>query len=675
MKRAFAPAALAAALSACGGQKALPAHGEALVVVDTDLPAPALAGRLRLDLYAEDGTWFESRDVGRTDPSDWPSSFSVYSDDDAKDKLVMARLRVYPDGIVRDYAGERYFAPGAYTPAHAASSLDELCANAPLLPPGGRVTARRGGTALTQSTTTGALECDDPVRAGSVAARVEVKEHGSYRFDVASMFPFESGATLFLRATCTDPTSQIACRGEPSAAPLAPGHFPRFDVTLDPGTYYLVTGGSLPDWPADVTLESLPLDLAALPPETADAGAPPPPSSGPRLRGPSGGTTNDGGEDPTPKTEPIPSAAVDRLLLLRLVPGKRGRVRVTLRAACVGHMARLGSTIDRPDAKTATTCLDEGTLEAPLVESTLEADMTRPTDSVRGTAFVSSTCAASAPAGTDAVCLPGSLFVLGGRLVPSGVALASSTPERIAAVRPFYMDRHEVSVARFRASGVTTDALGLVVNDGSFGQSHSGDSLANYCSYSTVPAGHEDMALTCVSWKVARAFCQSAGGDLPTEAQWEYAAAAAGRPYKTLYPWGDDEPDCTRAVLTRVQGQACASRGLGPDVVGAADLGDVTPLGIVGLAGGVSEWTRDAGDAFDGACWQASGLVDPSCDDPIAPYRVLRGGSWTTRPTVSTVRTFLPGELAASGTGTKSKAEEPPRSDVGFRCVYPGGAP
>ena len=90
----------------------LPPHGEALVVVDTDLPVPRVVSRLRVDLYEPDGTWFASRDDVRPDPRDWPTSFSVVDDDDSRERVVLVRLRAYLEGRLVRYRGIVYASPG-----------------------------------------------------------------------------------------------------------------------------------------------------------------------------------------------------------------------------------------------------------------------------------------------------------------------------------------------------------------------------------------------------------------------------------------------------------------------------------------------------------------------------------------------------------------------------------
>ena len=53
-------------------------------------------------------------------------------------------------------------------------------------------------------------------------------------------------------------------------------------------------------------------------------------------------------------------------------------------------------------------------------------------------------------------------------------------------------------------------------------------------------APHETLPLNCVDWYEAYAFCIWDGGFLPSEAEWEYAAA--GGDELREYPWGSTAP-------------------------------------------------------------------------------------------------------------------------------------
>jgi len=94
----------------CATPAAPPPVGEVLLVIDTDAPVPMFVSRLRVDLYAPDASrWYESRDVERPDPADWPASFAVtLGDAQPSPADVLVRLRAYADGAVRDYEGERF---------------------------------------------------------------------------------------------------------------------------------------------------------------------------------------------------------------------------------------------------------------------------------------------------------------------------------------------------------------------------------------------------------------------------------------------------------------------------------------------------------------------------------------------------------------------------------------
>jgi len=123
-----------------------------------------------------------------------------------------------------------------------------------------------------------------------------------------------------------------------------------------------------------------------------------------------------------------------------------------------------------------------------------------------------------------------------------------------------------------------------------------------------------------VTWNDAIDFCAWASRttgktvQLPTEAQWEYAARDSG---KTLtYPWGDtfDARNLWWFTQSRVAGTGAVDR---------TQYRHSNPLGISDLIGNVAQWCADH--------WAETYPTTPSID-PNGPtsgeFRVVRGSAW-----------------------------------------------
>lgn len=373
------------------------------------------------------------------------------------------------------------------------------------------------------------------------------------------------------------------------------------------------------------------------------------------------------GEDRTPEFEPDPAVTIDRLVRLRLAEGERVTARVLLSGACTGTMPRLTPW------RAAETCVEK----AGILEQVREVETERgiiKDGNTRVAAWGDEPCPEAAQ--NDRICVPGGAFVFGDRFYgdPARDQVGTPLAERVTRVSRFFIDRTEFTVARYRR--LLASGFAPPVPVGTYEKDDIGRDPVKGCTLSEAPRGREDAPLSCVPWETARAACEHEGGDLPTEAQWEYAALAAGRPQKTLYPWGDDEPSCTRVVYGRA-GFADECKSLGSDLTVTVSRGDRNPLGILDLTGSMSEHMRDTLLPFSDPCWTGAPLDNPTCllpplsgcpnvanpaclDDPGLVHG-LRGGSWLDSAA----------DLRIVSRQHGHRRGRPATTIEGFRCVYP----
>jgi formylglycine-generating enzyme required for sulfatase activity len=232
------------------------------------------------------------------------------------------------------------------------------------------------------------------------------------------------------------------------------------------------------------------------------------------------------------------------------------------------------------------------------------------------------------------------VFVPGGRFDMGGDETHPETeddevPRHPVALSSFWIDRTEVTnaqLARCVAAGACTPPYppALAVHEGYYED-------PEY-------AGHPAIN---VDWQHGQSYCTWAGGQLPTEAQWEYAARG---PDERLYPWGDRPPDET---LLNYAGIVNNTAPVGLYADGASWVG------ALDMAGNVWEWTADWYRPYSPAP-----QVNPSGPDQGIGH-VLRGGSWyDDAPFVRSVNRYVVREAYAEYGKPRSYG-----FGVGFRCV------
>ena len=261
-----------------------------------------------------------------------------------------------------------------------------------------------------------------------------------------------------------------------------------------------------------------------------------------------------------------------------------------------------------------------------------------------------------------------------------GFPLDGEGPVRPVVVSPFSMDRTPVTNHQFsafvRETAYVTEAerfgwsfvFWAHVPEDLF-EEYVVDTIAGAPWWCKVPGAHwkspegpvtnvenrTDHPVVHVSYNDAGAYATWAGKQLPTEAEWEFAAR--GGLEQKLYAWGDELTPGGQHRCNIWQGQFPMQDTAEDGFAGTCPVTAFLPngFGLYSLTGNVWEWTSD---------WFGVGHSPEECKDPQGPPhgegKVLKGGSFLCH--ASYCNRY---RVAARTQNTPDSST----SNLGFRCV------
>lgn len=280
----------------------------------------------------------------------------------------------------------------------------------------------------------------------------------------------------------------------------------------------------------------------------------------------------------------------------------------------------------------------------------------------------------------DMVAVPGGTFGMGSeRFYPE------ERPVRRVAIDGFWMDRGPVTVSEFRrfveATGYLTVAErpldpadfpgaepallvpGSLVFRKTDGPVDLRDVLQwwDYEPGATWHDGPDDHPVTHVAFEDAETYAAWVGKELPTEAEWEYAAR--GGLENAVFAWGDEHSPGGRPMANTWQGEFPWQNLLADGYEGTSPVGAFAPngYGLLDVTGNVWEWTCDFfSERHPGGSTKACCVPDARVPGTPIPRRVIKGGSHLCAPNYC---------LRYRPSARQAEAVDTSTQHIGFRCV------
>jgi iron(II)-dependent oxidoreductase len=232
----------------------------------------------------------------------------------------------------------------------------------------------------------------------------------------------------------------------------------------------------------------------------------------------------------------------------------------------------------------------------------------------------------------DMVRFPGGRVLLG--TTDRSAAYDNERPQHTVDVGAFEIDRHAVTCAEY-LEFVSAGGYGERAHWSDAGWKWRSESKATAPKYwdqtqrgwlvrrfDRWDTAERDVPVCHVSYHEAEAYARFRGKRLPTETEWETACTwDPSREVKSMYPWGNDVPTVMHANVDQLAFE--------PAPTDTFDL-NVSPLGCYGMIGDVWEWTSTDFTAYP----NYETFPYPEYSEVFFgnDYKVLRGGSWATRP-------------------------------------------